>query len=265
MEVVEQRLLDHIHFCFMPAGHTKFSPDRLFSLVASEYNRTDVFTPHDLHRICSKFASVHIEDGSSIFPWREPLLTKYSELQGVRKLHDFLIVRFGENVLMKVRNSCCKGNAVTSPLCVINHTANGTPTTTYLHKKREIPRDKMSHLTQMYSKFIRPEKWPLYISSVLPMPFQTTDQLVQSNQPSTSDSLSFATTPSGTRVPATSQLSTSNNLPPQSSSTSERSNPPPPKRSKVCSTPGCDGTRHRNKKRWNDGHTTRGGCPRIVR
>ena len=42
MEVVEQHKLDHILFCFLVAGHTKFAPDPLFALIANAYNRTDV-------------------------------------------------------------------------------------------------------------------------------------------------------------------------------------------------------------------------------
>ena len=36
-------------------------------------------------------------------------------------------------------------------------------------------------------------------------------------------------------------------------------------RRRVCSTRGCDGSGHRNIKRWSEGHTTRAGCPRVPR
>ena len=68
MELVESHRLDHIHFCFLLVGHTKFNPDRLFSLVANHYNHEDVFKAEDLCRICSKFSSAYIEDGSNILP-----------------------------------------------------------------------------------------------------------------------------------------------------------------------------------------------------
>ena len=42
MEVVTQHKLDHLRFCFVVAGHTKFAPDRLFTLVSNAYNRADV-------------------------------------------------------------------------------------------------------------------------------------------------------------------------------------------------------------------------------
>ena len=60
MQFVEGRHMDHLRFCFLLAGHTKFGPDRLFSLVANEYNREDVFTPKDVHPICSKVSTASI-------------------------------------------------------------------------------------------------------------------------------------------------------------------------------------------------------------
>lgn len=65
MEFVEGHQLDHLRFCFLLAGHTKFSPDRLFSLVANEYNREDVFIPEDLHWICSRFSTASIKVGTA--------------------------------------------------------------------------------------------------------------------------------------------------------------------------------------------------------
>ena len=36
---------------------------------------------------------------------------------------------------------------------------------------------------------------------------------------------------------------------------------PTHRHNKHCSTPGCDGTGHKNVARWSEGHTTRAGCP----
>jgi hypothetical protein len=167
MEFVERHQLDHLRFCFLLAGHTKFSPDRLFSLIANEYNREDVFKPEDLRLICSRFSTAYIEDGSHILSWRSLLVDKCSELAGVRKLHDFLIVRVGDKVVMKVRDSCHKGSVVPSPLHVNNPTASASPSSTYNQIRKDIPADKIAHLTQMYSRFVPPECWPEYISSIL--------------------------------------------------------------------------------------------------
>ena len=37
-------LLSMCIFSFMLAGHTKFAPDRLFSIIGSAYKEADVFT-----------------------------------------------------------------------------------------------------------------------------------------------------------------------------------------------------------------------------
>ena len=43
-EMVQQRRVDFLRISFLIAGHTKFSPDLLFSKIAQTYNRSDVFT-----------------------------------------------------------------------------------------------------------------------------------------------------------------------------------------------------------------------------
>ena len=104
MELVERRTLDYVHFCFMVAGHTKLAPDRLFAQVSNSYNCHDVFTVVELKEICDLHAHTYIEGGVSVLQWREALRTKYSDLPGTRKYHDFLITRsYDGSVVMKVR------------------------------------------------------------------------------------------------------------------------------------------------------------------
>ena len=164
MELVESHLLDHICFCFLLAGHTKFSPDRLFpwlqmTTIVKIYLELKI-------SICSKFSSAYIEDGSNILPWRSALINKYSELPGVHKFHDFLVVRAGSRIIMKVLESCYKRDFVDTPLCVIDSSVSVLPVTTYSLNWKEIAAAKMTHPTQMYSKFVslacydRPTKCP---------------------------------------------------------------------------------------------------------
>ena len=76
---------------FLIAGHTKFNPDLLFSRIAKTYNRCDVFSTIELKNdIIANYADVTENDGSIVGVWREPLSTKYSKLQGIRSLHDFV-------------------------------------------------------------------------------------------------------------------------------------------------------------------------------
>ena len=63
MEIVSQSGLSFLHFCFMPAGHTKFAPDQLFSQIASSYNHSDVFTIEELKQLCQSHATCFVEDG----------------------------------------------------------------------------------------------------------------------------------------------------------------------------------------------------------
>ena len=240
MEVVGNRKVDHIRFCFLVAGHTKFAPDRLFSLVANQYNREDVFTAEELRLICQKFSTSHIEDGSEILEWRSTLIKKYSELAGVRKFHDFLVTRStNDKVVMKVRQSCFQGNATDSPLHVIDSSVIAIPAISYSQRVCPLPTEKMVHLTQMYRKYVTPKRWPSFIESAFPQ--RTPLQPLQV-----------------TSLP-------SQNSRPNSYTNQEGSNPPNAKKPKRCSTRGCDGSGHRNKKRWKDGHNTKAGCPRTRR
>ena len=70
----------------MIAGHTKFAPDWLFSTIGCANKTENVFTISDLK-------SCHIEMGEQILAWRNTLGEKYSDLPGVWKYHDFLVVK----------------------------------------------------------------------------------------------------------------------------------------------------------------------------
>ena len=90
LEMVQQQKLDFVRISFLIAGHTKFSPDLLFSKIAKSYNRSDVFNTQDLRNIISPHASVYVDDGEIVSDWRANLC-KYSKLPGIRRLHDFVI------------------------------------------------------------------------------------------------------------------------------------------------------------------------------
>ena len=226
MEIVEQRTLDYLRFCFMVAGHTKFAPDRLFAQVSNSYNRQDVFTVAELKEICDLHAHTTVEDGTSVLQWRETLRVKYSDLPGTRKYHDFLIARsYDQSVVMKVRESCCSGSFSKSPLRVIDPNAVGVPTDNYKETQfHNISEEKFEHMKLMYDQFIPPEQRPDY----LPPPVSSS--VVVPTAPGTSSNISE---------------------PPRKR----------PRKQSTCATPGCDGSGHKNPARWAQGHTTRAGCP----
>ena len=223
VEMVKSGKVDMIHISFLIAGHTKFAPDRLFANVANAYKNADVFTIEELEKICLQFATTTVENGTHILTWRESLGQKYTELPGVRSLHDFLFFKSADSVVTKVRELCYSGAWKQSPLHPKDPSLPGIPTENYKDNQfKTLKKEKMEHMISMYNKFIAPNRRPSYLPS-----------LPQSIVPSLS-------------LPLT--------------------QPPPmqhTRRKSKCSTPGCDGTGHRNKSRWQEGHTTRAGCPRV--
>ena len=107
MEVVSNGTVNHIHISFMLAGHTKFAPDCLFAIIGNAYKSADVFAVDGLQGSCAQSAETIIETGEKVLVWRDILGGKYSDLPGVRKLHDFLMVKAHDGqVIIKVRESC---------------------------------------------------------------------------------------------------------------------------------------------------------------
>lgn len=63
---------------FLNSGHTKFSPDLLFSKIAQSYNRSDVFTTLELKEVISQYAKVVVDNGEIVCDWRS-LMPSYLE------------------------------------------------------------------------------------------------------------------------------------------------------------------------------------------
>ena len=88
MELVQHRILEYLRISFMVPGHTKFAPD-LFSQIAKSYYKSDVFNEADLQLVVEQFSLVMIDNGGIVRTWREKVGEKYSNLPGIRDLHDF--------------------------------------------------------------------------------------------------------------------------------------------------------------------------------
>lgn len=84
MKWCNKKRLNFLQLSFLIAGHTKFSPDLLFSKIAQTYNRSDVFTTEELKEIISRYAEVTVDEGSMVCDWRSPLAKKYSKHPGIR-------------------------------------------------------------------------------------------------------------------------------------------------------------------------------------
>lgn len=164
--------------------------------------------------------------------WRDTLSLKYTDLPGVRKYHDFLFIRshIGE-IVMKVREQCYTGAWKDSPLRLLDPSICGTPTTNYKDTKYHAIKDeKMANMITMYNRFISPDRRPSYLPVFQP---------------------SYI----GTQSTSTSAPTATPHQQPSSGATSR------PRKPSKCSVAGCDGTGHRNKARWSEGHNTKAGCP----
>ena len=226
IELVQQSRLDHVRLPFMVVGHTKFAPDRLFSRISNSYNSSDVFNIGEIVAIAEQYATATEEDGMRILKWRQELDKKYTELDGIRKYHDFVISQNGNGkVVLKLKASCASGTLKTATLklksgCNPEKSCFPDSLLNYHASQREVNPEKMHDLLTMYSRFIDPSRWPTYLESIQPNRQRRKRNIAS--------------------VPTSDHESVE------------------PTRKKHCSVPGCNGTGHKNIER---GHTTRAGCP----
>lgn len=148
MELVQQQELDYIRIAFLITGHTKFAPDRLFASIGSSYLHSHVFNIDELVAVANNYSTAVKETGETIRHWRETLEAKYTELQRIRKFHDFVINRNSDgNAQLQVRERCDSGEFVTGNLKVRKE-ASATalcipePSSNYLQSKRSLSAEK---------------------------------------------------------------------------------------------------------------------------
>ena len=186
MELIQEKILDFIQVSFMIVGHTKFEVDRVFSSTSKAYNQSDVFNTEELASVMSQADNLDatIDDGSLVYPWREAVDRKYTKLSGIRSLHDFLVVRHPESgkAVMTVRNFSYGGPAQSASIKVkdgIPFDEHVVPSQNYiqLNMIRTLSSTKLDHLTQMYQKFIQPEKHPSFITQCISHCFELVIQL----------------------------------------------------------------------------------------
>ena len=174
MELVQHCALQYLRISFMVPGHTKFAPDLLFSQIAKSYYKSDVFNETDLQLVVEQFSFVMIDNGGIVRTWREKVGEKYSNLSGIRDLHDFLIIAVSPNkIVMKVREKCYSGSLRDSPTKVKKDFISTDScilrvTDSYKARRnlRSLTDSKLEHLKQMYANFIAKEKWPDFVKSL---------------------------------------------------------------------------------------------------
>ena len=87
-EIVQQNILKYFRISFMVAGYTKFAPDRMFAVTAKAFNSVDIFNEKELIDVMENHASVTFDTARIVRYWRNTVSQKYSNLLGVRGLHD---------------------------------------------------------------------------------------------------------------------------------------------------------------------------------
>lgn len=151
----------------MIAGHTKFAVDRLFLRIAQSYNKADIFNVEELAEMISQHAAVFIENGTIVHTWCTCLSQKYSNVPGIRDLHDFFAVKSpaSTSVIFKVRHSCYEGKIFVTKMrlhqgqeaIAVSPSESSSYTNQGLVKT--LNSSKTSQLLQMYTKFISRNRW----------------------------------------------------------------------------------------------------------
>lgn len=108
-EIVQQSVVKYFRVSFMVAGHTKFAPDRLFALTAKAFYSSDIFNEKELS-VMENHANVTFDSGRIVRCWQNTVTQKYTNLPGIRDLHDFLALKNPDtDAVMKVRENCYAG------------------------------------------------------------------------------------------------------------------------------------------------------------
>ena len=174
-EMVQQGQLDFFRVSFLVAGHTKFSPDLLFSKIAKTYNSRDVFSTAELKAdVIAHYADVTEDDGSIVRVWREPVAKKFSKMPGIQSLHDFVFKHCVTGaVVARTRAMCYAGPFSPATIRILAERdptesviPDETQTYTGLNKKRSLSESKMSHLKPNVLRF-HPNRTLAFIFEVL--------------------------------------------------------------------------------------------------
>jgi hypothetical protein len=132
-------------------------------------NCRDVFSTTELKNdVIANYADVTEDDGSIVRVWREPLSTKYSKLQGIRSLHDFVFSKhcLTDEVVPRARAQCYTGPFSPASIHILarkDRSSDIIPdeeqTYTKLNRNRALSESKMAHLKQMYRNFVPSGRW----------------------------------------------------------------------------------------------------------
>ena len=87
--------------------------------VCSSCASVQAYSTRELTEVMQRHASVMFDSGGIVRCWRDVVSKKYSNLPGIRELHDFLaLCNAGENATMMVRDNCYSGPLKTTPMSI---------------------------------------------------------------------------------------------------------------------------------------------------
>ncbi len=110
-ELVQHNHFDTVKFCFLVAGHAKFDPDRLFSIIAHAYNHNDVFITDQLVTLIQNTLEPKGEcisiNSREVVSWKQLLKAKYGPFEDLKKFREFLIKRDDYGRTLVFHKACC--------------------------------------------------------------------------------------------------------------------------------------------------------------
>lgn len=167
-EMVQKKKFDTVRFIYLTVGHTKFTPDRLFSSIAKTFYNSDVFCIEMLDNIVQHYATTHVFNSCHIKQWRVSLEQKYSGIQGISEMHDIYISKKFGKVTVSHRNLCFKDGY---KLCNYKprhdqHLPDPVP-----YEPIKLSAEKLRQLSEQHKKYIKQDianyKLPTFLEEFL--------------------------------------------------------------------------------------------------
>jgi len=85
--------ISSIRISFMVPGHTKFTPDNLFSCISRTYKNSDVMITDDLVKIITQYAQCCTTSSSQFYDFQDMMRSKFNTIKNIKLYHDFKFVK----------------------------------------------------------------------------------------------------------------------------------------------------------------------------
>lgn len=123
-----------------------------------------MFNEKELCEVVGRIAAVVMDSGRIVRSWRDIVGEKYTNLPGIRDLHDFLALRNpGQSTIMKVREKCYSGMLIDTPMRIVDAESRALPTVNHsyyaLKRIKTLSDNKKKDLRSMCNNFISEDRW----------------------------------------------------------------------------------------------------------